>query len=80
MGRLLILILLVVAAWYFFKYVAGPSKGRRSDRGDAVPAQEQMLACGYCGLHVPESEGIRIGDAFYCCEAHGRQANGPHDG
>jgi uncharacterized protein len=35
-----------------------------------------VLACELCGLHVPESEGVRVGDVFYCCEAHRRQANG----
>jgi len=45
-------------------------------RGDACRPEEgeaeaeRMLACAACGVHVPESEGVRVGSEFYCCEAH----------
>jgi uncharacterized protein len=32
---------------------------------------EQMVACAHCGLHVPESEGVRAG-GFFCSEEHRR--------
>ena len=31
---------------------------------------EHMLACSVCGVHVPESEGIKAAGKFFCCEAH----------
>jgi len=37
--------------------------------GDEKKA-ECMLACSVCGLHVPESEGIKVAGKFFCCEAH----------
>ena len=33
---------------------------------------EQMMACAYCGLHVPESEGVRGNGAFFCSDEHRR--------
>jgi uncharacterized protein len=29
-----------------------------------------MLPCAVCGVHVPESEGIKSAGRFFCCEAH----------
>ncbi len=33
---------------------------------------EQMVACAHCGLHVPESEGVRGNGAFFCSDEHRR--------
>lgn len=48
---------------------------RQSNRGaDASPRQdvapEKMVACAYCGVHLPESEGICVDGEVYCSEAH----------
>lgn len=50
------------------------SRGRAGRK--AAEGSERMLACALCGVHVPESEGVRAGERFYCCEAHRRQAEG----
>jgi uncharacterized protein len=42
----------------------------RAPSPDKLP--ERMLACGLCGVHVPESEGVRTADGFFCCEEHRR--------
>ena len=44
---------------------------RRKEAGKSVTA-ERMLECRRCGLIVPESEGVRAGEDFYCCDAHRR--------
>ncbi len=31
-----------------------------------------MLRCAHCGLHLPASDALRLGDAVYCSEAHKR--------
>lgn len=31
-----------------------------------------MRPCAQCGLHVPESEGVMVAGAFYCCREHAR--------
>ena len=52
----------------------GPG-GRPSFQGDRFGNEnrvEHMLACSVCGVHVPESEGIKAAGKFFCCEAHSK--------
>lgn len=44
----------------------------RSKSGTArqSPKNQRMLACDYCGLHVPENEAIVDGSHSYCCAQH----------
>jgi uncharacterized protein len=44
-----------------------PSFRSRSGSGEEA---ERMLACAACGVHVPESEGVKAAGKFFCCEAH----------
>jgi uncharacterized protein len=34
---------------------------------------ETMVQCAYCGLHLPESDSLRVNHQHYCCEAHSKQ-------
>ncbi len=53
---------------------AGGAAGARP--GAEAPREmleaEQMVACAHCGLHVPESEGVRGSAGFFCSEEHRR--------
>ncbi|MDR2032050.1 MAG: hypothetical protein LBP86_07335 [Azoarcus sp.] len=40
---------------------------------------ERMRACAFCGVHVPESEGVRAAGEFFCCDEH-RRAHGKAGG
>ncbi|THF56175.1 PP0621 family protein [Pseudothauera rhizosphaerae] len=70
MRNLLLFILVVIVVWWARRAL---QKLRAPGRGNG-PAREQvperMLACDHCGVLVPESEGVREGDAFFCSEAH----------
>lgn len=72
MRVLAFLILLLVIGWW-----ASRALERRKRRPPAPPEKavgpERMLACDRCGVHVPESEGVRDATGFYCCDAHRRQ-------
>lgn len=73
--NLLILILVLFGIWWargaVRRFKAQGGFGRKS--GGARPAApERMLECRRCGLIVPESEGVRGGDDFYCCDEHRR--------
>lgn len=46
-----------------FRFGRGPPQAR---------APEHVRACDVCGVHVPESEGLRAADGFFCCEEHRR--------
>ena len=41
-------------------------------RAEAYGEIEQMVPCAHCGLHVPESEGVRGAGGFFCSEEHRR--------
>ncbi len=75
MRTLLIFILVLIAIWWVRRALtrfgrSGPgADGKKRTRG-AEP--ERMLGCAHCGLHVPESEGLRVGEDFFCCEEHRR--------
>ena len=76
MRNLLIFILVLVAIWWIRRLInrSGDSSAprdegvRRRDRDEA----EHMVGCAHCGVHVPESESVRDGNAFYCSEEHRR--------
>lgn len=73
MQKLLLFVLVLAAIFYGRRFLKQLSQkeGGRARRG-ARGAPERMLACRQCGLHVPESEGVHRGEAFYCCDAHAR--------
>lgn len=77
MNKLLLFILVLVAIYWIRRSLGKPrntSKGASPDghakRGDEP---EKMVACAECGVHVPESEGVRDESGFYCCAEHRRQ-------
>jgi len=77
--NLLIFILALIVIWWVRRALHRLQDGRarareRSHRRDAGESArpELMRACAHCGLHVPESEGVRDGDTFFCCDEHRR--------
>ncbi|MDD3328093.1 MAG: PP0621 family protein [Zoogloea sp.] len=84
MRNLALFILFLIGLFYVRRALRGGlGQGGRKPAGDApegAPATprsevqdfEQMVACAHCGLHVPESEGVRGGSSFYCCDEHRR--------
>jgi len=74
--NLLIFILVLVAIWWVRRALSKPGGGDARSAGGRRAGQknapEPMLACDQCGVHVPESEGVRDGDGFFCCEEHRR--------
>ncbi|PTD95467.1 PP0621 family protein [Pseudothauera lacus] len=75
MRNILIFILLLIVVWWLRRALQGfraRRAGRPSAEGRRTPAAERMVACAHCGVHVPESEGVREGAEFFCCAAHRR--------
>ncbi|WP_079433583.1 PP0621 family protein [Zoogloea sp. LCSB751] len=80
MRNILLFILFLLAVFYVRRALR---KDPRRDERD-VPAEErsqarapseqieQMVACAHCGVHVPESEGVRSDGHFFCSEDHRR--------
>lgn len=67
MRVLLFLILLLIVAWWVQRALKAP---RRKRGGVTGKRPERMLACDHCGVHIPESEGVRGEDGFFCCDEH----------
>ncbi|NMG00477.1 PP0621 family protein [Aromatoleum toluolicum] len=76
MRNLLLFVLVLVGIWWVRRALNRPRDGRGSAGKQAGEgrkgALERMLGCDHCGVHVPESEGVRDGELFFCCEEHRR--------
>lgn len=87
MRNLLVFVLVLIGIFYVRRALrrsdgrrggggAAPGGADTSERETARPERtvevEQMVACAHCGLHVPESEGIRGVGGIFCSEAHRR--------
>jgi uncharacterized protein len=76
--NLLLFILILVAVWWVRRALRKPGDGdgaRSPQGGRNAPTPDEpepVIACAYCGVHVPESEGVRSGDDFFCCNEHRR--------
>lgn len=47
-----------------------PSAARASAPDPAAPPVQRMVACGQCGVHLPENESLQEAGQHYCCEQH----------
>lgn len=81
MIRAVLLILAVLALfWLLRRAFAGRKSADRPGPEAAVP---ELVACAYCGVHLPRGEALdRDGavapasEPFYCCEEHRRLGAG----
>jgi len=67
LGKLLLIILVFVGAWWILK------KYRNSlTRKEPPPAgaAEDMVRCAHCGVHLPRSESHPGSGKFFCSEEH----------
>ncbi|HEX5768905.1 MAG TPA: PP0621 family protein [Burkholderiales bacterium] len=77
MGRLVVVIVLVVLAAWLVRRAWRASKSSVSSRS-AGPAQQDLVSCARCGMHLPRSEAREAGGQLYCGEEHARLgAGGP---
>jgi len=79
-AKLLLTILLILLVFAIgIRTLARALRGALRNPGEPSPSRvrsggekkaENMLACSVCGVHAPESEGIKEAGKFFCCEAH----------
>ncbi len=67
-----VLLLLVIAAVLWLLRGRSRSAGPAAAPPPDANAQEEMLACGYCGVHLPRSEALAGPGGVFCSEAHRR--------
>ncbi|WIM05347.1 MAG: PP0621 family protein [Candidatus Nitricoxidivorans perseverans] len=73
MAKIVFFILIVFAAWLFFR-----ARGRAAPRCQEPPAAspEAMVSCARCGVHVPMSESLEAAGRRYCSQEHLRLDSG----
>jgi len=76
---LLLLILLLIIYWWARRVLTrGAERNKQRKRSaqqkvsETEEKSERVIACRHCGVHIPESEGVREGKDFFCSEAHRR--------
>lgn len=75
MGKLLVLIVLVLAGVWLVKRAL---RAARRDEGapPAARGSEELVRCAHCGLLLPRGEARQAGGAIYCSEEHSRLGPG----
>ena len=71
MAKLLLLVI-VGAVVYFIVKGYGRSLGREQQVQRARPAEEDMVRCLRCGVHLPRSESVASQGNYFCSEEHRR--------
>jgi len=72
MGKLLVLILLVIAGVWLVKRALREA-ARKDDAGRPPPAaSEELVRCAHCALLLPRGEARQAAGAIYCSEEHAR--------
>lgn len=73
MGRLVVLVLLVVAAVWLVRRAL-----RSGERPAGPPAKAQdLVPCAHCRTLLPRAEARLAGGALYCSDEHARLGPGP---
>lgn len=78
MASLVKLLLLALGVWLIYTLLRkyGASVSRDEQAPPPAPAQEDMVRCAQCGVHLPKSEAILSQDEFFCSDEHRRLRQG----
>jgi uncharacterized protein len=66
MKIVLFLIAVIVLLWL----LRGATTRRRPKGGAAPAAPQPMIACAYCGVHLPRDEALPGRGGVFCGDAH----------
>lgn len=75
MKYLLLLLLIAVAIWLVRTHA---KRSRHAPETRRAENGEDMVRCAQCGLHLPRSESVPSGRAFYCSAEHRRLREKTH--
>lgn len=71
MSRILFFVLLAIVAYLVVRSMQRRGGQKRASRPQPT-APEAMVSCATCGLHLPRTEALLLGDRYFCCEEHRR--------
>ena len=66
--RLIILGLVIWLVWRLVNNVK--ARVKNSQKAKAKIANQSMVSCRYCSVHVPQPEAVQHNDSWFCSEAH----------
>jgi uncharacterized protein len=69
----LLLVVLVLVWWWRAKRRVAPNATRQAKPPPQSKSQD-MVACAFCGVHVPTADALTGARGVYCCADHQRQA------
>ena len=66
------LLAFIVVAWYAWRLVSRwlAQQERRKDNASQPRVSGRVVKCGYCDVHLPESDAVRQDDAWFCSRQH----------
>ena len=73
-GKLILLLFVALVGWVLFKGLKAPAKRAQGKRSPQDRPVERMVVCEHCGVHLPESESLLVGERRFCSEEHRRLA------
>ena len=73
--RFVVLVLLVVAAVWLIRRALRGSRGA-APLQKAGPAQQDLVRCARCGVHLPRAESRESAGRLYCGDEHARLGAG----
>ena len=69
----LVLLALLAGIWLWRTGRIGAKTPVSRAKPAPVPSptpQQDMVSCVVCQLHLPKTEAVQRGNAWYCCEGH----------
>ncbi len=64
------IILLAIIAWLVITLLKKGISASKAPPGNSNSANDDMVPCAVCGVHIPKQEAITSQGSHYCCEAH----------
>ena len=69
------ILLFVVIIWLVYRLVKNKLQGPPAKNGKSTRQEYgRMVRCGFCGVHLPQSQALQEGDAWYCNPTHRAKA------
>jgi len=64
------IVLFVIAVVVLLWLLRGATTRRRPDPGQQPASPQPMIACAYCGVHLPRDEALPGRGGVFCGDAH----------
>ena len=68
MGKLIFWVVVFFVVLFAVRLYGAAQARKRRERNDAAGAAGPMVRCESCGVFLPRSEAVKIGDRFRCNE------------